>query len=115
MRQRIELHTQHMRFQIALAENTPMEVVRWAITETSDQYSTQFKRALEAQQNLYRENDALQLEEMASYKQAWVDAKQVQVVCHREMMALANQRSEFIVRKTKLDAFAADVTIQKCF
>ena len=31
------------------------------------------------------------------------------------MMALADQRSELIVRKTKLDAFAADVTIQTGF
>ena len=30
-------------------------------------------------------------------------------------MALADQRSEFIVCKTKLDAFAADVTTQKGF
>ena len=31
------------------------------------------------------------------------------------MMALADQRSELIVRKTKFDAFAADFTSQKGF
>ena len=56
MRRRLELHAQHMWFQITLAENTSSEVARWAITETSDQYSTELKRALEAQKNLYREN-----------------------------------------------------------
>ena len=49
------------------------------------------------------------------YKQAWVDAEQVQVVCHQEMMAIADQQSELFVRKTKLDTLAADITTQKNF
>ena len=42
-------------------------------------------------------------------------AEQVRVVCHHEMMALADQKSELIVRKTKLDAFAVDLTTQNGF
>ena len=67
---------------------------------------------MEAQRNLFRENDTLEQEELALYKQAGPDAEQVQVVCHQEMMAIAEQQSELIVRKTKLDTLAADITTQ---
>ena len=57
----------------------------------------------------------MQKEELALYKQAREDAEQVQVLCTHGMVVVADQRFELIVHKAKLNAFAADATIQRGF
>ena len=67
---RLQQHTLQMRLQIAHAENASREVARWAITEISDEYSTELKSALDAQKFMIRENDDMHREELEVYKQA---------------------------------------------
>ena len=64
---------------------------------------------------MFKENDAMQIEELVVYREAWGEYEQLQVLCQREVGAIAVEKSELALQRAKLDSSAASSLKQREF
>ena len=113
MDHRLQLHTSQMRLQVERAEAASREAINVATDAIAGEYSAELRYALEAQKFMFKENDAMQREELEVYREAWGEYEQLQVLCQREVGAIAVERSELASQKAKLDSSAANSLKQR--
>ena len=113
MDHRLQLHTREMRLHVERAESASREAINVATDAIAGEYSAELRYALEAQKFMFKENDAMQREELEVYREAWGEYEQLQVLCQQEVGAIAVERSELASQKAKLDSSAANSLKQR--
>ena len=112
MDHRLQLHTLEMRLHVERAESAFREAINVATDAIAGEYSAELRYALEAQKFMFKENDAMQREELGVYREAWGECEQFQVLCQREVGAIAVERSELALQRAKLDSTVRQLLTQ---
>ena len=115
MNHRLQLHTYQMRLRVAHAEAASREATNVATDVIAGEYSSELRSALDAQKFMFKENDAMQMEELEVYREAWREYEQLQVLCHQEVGIIAVERSELAAHMARLDSSTADLIRQREF
>ena len=77
MDRRLQLHIRQMRLQFADAEAASREATNVATDVIAGEYSSELRSALDAQKFMFKENDAMQREELEVYREAWREYEQL--------------------------------------